>query len=80
MYDFLRQQLTEQFSVTAVYKETEEKRVVRVRHKRSGEDFLVREFAGDRGSAECYRRLFRRAAHIRIIIAIMRFRDYKQAA
>ncbi len=57
MYDFLRQQLTEQFTVTAVYKETEEKRVVRVRHKTSGEEFLVRELSGDRGSAECYRRL-----------------------
>ena len=54
MYQYLEKQIQEQFDIVTALKSEEEKSLVRVRHRSTGQDFLVRRFPG---SAESYQKL-----------------------
>ncbi len=54
MYDFLDKQLKEYYEVVTVFRSEGEKYLARIRHKESGQDFVVRRFTG---SAGCYQKL-----------------------
>ena len=54
LYSFLREEIPLRFDILHTYKETEEKTIRLLRHRESGERFILRDFTG---TAEVYRKL-----------------------